>query len=158
MSDALPVVYLARHGETAWTISRQHTGVTDLPLTTEGEAQGVRLGKRLEATARTSAAWGSRPRHERRPAGLRPRLVDQRSLEDLLGKALVRGPEVHEKAVPARADGDRRALGQLGPIGRRPLRGGQREATLEDPLETLARVSPRTGRTVTVAPTSLPLL
>ncbi len=56
MSEELPVVYLARHGETAWTISRQHTGVTDLPLTTEGEAQGVRLGKRLEATARTSAA------------------------------------------------------------------------------------------------------
>jgi broad specificity phosphatase PhoE len=27
MSDALPVVYLARHGETAWTISHQHTGV-----------------------------------------------------------------------------------------------------------------------------------
>src|SRR5713101_5755020 len=51
MSEELPVVYLARHGETAWTISGQHTGVTDLPLTTEGEAQGVRLGKRLEGLA-----------------------------------------------------------------------------------------------------------
>src|SRR5256886_6178164 len=48
MSDALPVVYLARHGETAWTISRQHTGVTDLPLTAQGEAEAVRLGERLE--------------------------------------------------------------------------------------------------------------
>jgi len=48
MSDALPVVYLARHGETAWTISRQHTGVTDLPLTARGEAEAVRLGERLE--------------------------------------------------------------------------------------------------------------
>ncbi len=48
MSDALPVVYLARHGETAWTISRQHTGVTDLPLTAQGEAQALRLGERLE--------------------------------------------------------------------------------------------------------------
>jgi Histidine phosphatase superfamily (branch 1) len=38
MSDPLPVVYLARHGETAWTISGQHTGVTDLPLTARGEA------------------------------------------------------------------------------------------------------------------------
>jgi len=47
MSDTLPVVYLARHGETAWTISRQHTGVTDLPLTAQGEAEAVRLGKRL---------------------------------------------------------------------------------------------------------------
>ena len=48
MSDTLPVVYLARHGETAWTISRQHTGVTDLPLTAQGEAEAVRLGQRLE--------------------------------------------------------------------------------------------------------------
>jgi broad specificity phosphatase PhoE len=48
MSDALPVVYLARHGETAWTISRQHTGVTDLPLTAQGEAEAVRLRERLE--------------------------------------------------------------------------------------------------------------
>ena len=48
MSDALPVVYLARHGETAWTISRQHTGATDLPLTAQGEAEAVRLGERLE--------------------------------------------------------------------------------------------------------------
>jgi len=48
MSDALPVVYLARHGETAWTISRQHTGVTDLPLTAQGEAEAVRLRQRLD--------------------------------------------------------------------------------------------------------------
>jgi len=47
MSDALPVTYLARHGETAWTISRQHTGVTDLPLTAHGQAEAVRLGERL---------------------------------------------------------------------------------------------------------------
>jgi len=48
MSDALPVVYLARHGGTAWTISRQHTGVTDLPLTAQGEAEAVRLAERLK--------------------------------------------------------------------------------------------------------------
>src|SRR5262245_21135554 len=48
MSEVLPVVYLARHGETAWTISHQHTGVTDLPLTGPGEAEAVRLGDRLE--------------------------------------------------------------------------------------------------------------
>src|SRR5437667_12586577 len=51
MSDLLPVVYLARHGETAWTISRQHTGVTDLPLTAQGEAEARRLGERLERLA-----------------------------------------------------------------------------------------------------------
>ena len=48
MSEALPVVYLARHGETAWTISGQHTGLTDLPLTAQGELEAVRLGRRLE--------------------------------------------------------------------------------------------------------------
>jgi len=44
----LPVIYLARHGETAWTVSGQHTGVTDLALNAQGEAQAVRLGERLQ--------------------------------------------------------------------------------------------------------------
>ncbi|HZO39155.1 MAG TPA: histidine phosphatase family protein [Methylomirabilota bacterium] len=48
MSDALPLTYLARHGETAWTVSRQHTGRTDIPLTPGGEAQARRLGARLD--------------------------------------------------------------------------------------------------------------
>ena len=48
MSDHLPIVYLARHGETAWTISRQHTGLTDLPLTERGERTARRLGERLK--------------------------------------------------------------------------------------------------------------
>jgi broad specificity phosphatase PhoE len=48
MSEALPVAHLARHGETAWIISRQHTSVTDLPLTAPVVAEAVRLGERLE--------------------------------------------------------------------------------------------------------------
>jgi broad specificity phosphatase PhoE len=47
MKSALPLVCLARHGQTAWTISHQHTGVTDLPLTATGEAEAVHLGARL---------------------------------------------------------------------------------------------------------------
>ena len=38
MSEALPVVCLARHGETAWSLSGQHTGRTDLPLTDAANA------------------------------------------------------------------------------------------------------------------------
>jgi probable phosphoglycerate mutase len=48
MSEALPVVYLARHGDTAWTASGQHTGRTDLPLTSNGVRNAVRLGERLK--------------------------------------------------------------------------------------------------------------
>ena len=47
MSEVFPVIYLARHGETAWSITGQHTGVTDLPLTERGECNALRLGKRL---------------------------------------------------------------------------------------------------------------
>ena len=49
----LPLTYLARHGETAWTISGQHTGVTDLPLTERGEANARRLGDRIKGLAFT---------------------------------------------------------------------------------------------------------
>jgi broad specificity phosphatase PhoE len=48
MSESLPVVYLARHGETAWSLSGQHTGLTDLPLTERGERTARRLGERLK--------------------------------------------------------------------------------------------------------------
>ena len=48
MSEALPVVYLARHSETAWSLSGQHTGLTDLPLTDNGKHNAVRLGQRLK--------------------------------------------------------------------------------------------------------------
>lgn len=48
MSEQLPIVYLARHGETAWTLSGQHTGLTDLPLTERGERTARRLGERLK--------------------------------------------------------------------------------------------------------------
>ena len=44
----MPIHYLARHGETAWTLTGQHTGRTDLPLTATGEHDAVHLGKRLE--------------------------------------------------------------------------------------------------------------
>jgi broad specificity phosphatase PhoE len=54
MSDALPLTYLARHGETAWTISRQHTGATDLPLTAQGETEALRLGERLQGLTFTA--------------------------------------------------------------------------------------------------------
>jgi probable phosphoglycerate mutase len=48
MSEALPIIYLARHGETAWSPTGQHTGLTDLPLTERGERNASRLQQRLK--------------------------------------------------------------------------------------------------------------
>ena len=47
MRNQLPIVYLARHGETAWSLSGQHTGLTDLPLTEHGKHTARKLGERL---------------------------------------------------------------------------------------------------------------
>jgi broad specificity phosphatase PhoE len=47
MSEPLQAVYLARHGETSWSLTGQHTGLTDLPLTEGGEQNAHRLGERL---------------------------------------------------------------------------------------------------------------
>jgi probable phosphoglycerate mutase len=47
MSGVLPMVHLVRHGETAWTMSGQHTGRTDIPLTERGEREAEELRARL---------------------------------------------------------------------------------------------------------------
>ena len=48
MGNQFPVIYIARHGETAWTITGQHTGLTDLPLTPQGEKNAQALAGRLK--------------------------------------------------------------------------------------------------------------
>lgn len=47
MNEVVPDVYLARHGETEWSLSGQHTSFTDLPLTERGERNARRLSERL---------------------------------------------------------------------------------------------------------------
>ena len=41
-------IYLIRHGETAWSLSGQHTGNTDLALTEHGESVARQLAGRLQ--------------------------------------------------------------------------------------------------------------
>jgi broad specificity phosphatase PhoE len=46
-SEIFPVIYLVRHGETAWSATGRHTGLTDLPLTERGERNAKSLRERL---------------------------------------------------------------------------------------------------------------
>lgn len=58
MSNAYPEIYLVRHGQTEWSLSGQHTGRTDMPLTAAGEAAARTLAGRLQGLA-FSAIWSS---------------------------------------------------------------------------------------------------
>jgi len=49
----LPIIYLARHGETAWSLTGQHTGLTDLPLTPMGESNAAKLRQALKSVTFT---------------------------------------------------------------------------------------------------------
>jgi broad specificity phosphatase PhoE len=49
-TEFLPEIHIVRHGETAWTQSGQHTGLSDIPLTERGEQQARQLGKYLRGT------------------------------------------------------------------------------------------------------------
>jgi probable phosphoglycerate mutase len=47
MRSELPRLFLARHGDTAWTDSRKHTGRTDIPLNEAGEQRARQIGEQL---------------------------------------------------------------------------------------------------------------
>lgn len=44
----MATLFLCRHGDTPWSSERRFAGLTDLPLTAEGEDAARRLGRRLE--------------------------------------------------------------------------------------------------------------
>ena len=46
-----PRIWLVRHGETEWSLSGQHTGRTDVPLTTSGQRQAEDLARHLAGRA-----------------------------------------------------------------------------------------------------------
>ncbi len=54
----LPVIHLARHGETEWSLDGRHTGRSDIPLTQRGEQDGQHLAERLQSLA-LARVWTS---------------------------------------------------------------------------------------------------
>ena len=79
---ALAELWLARHGETAWTQAARHTGRTDVPLTAVGEEQAILLGQRLEAVrfVQVRASTLQRARRTAELAGVQA-TPDERLLE-----------------------------------------------------------------------------
>ncbi len=69
MPAQLPVIYLARHGETAWTLTGQHTGLSDIPLTAKGEADAAVLAARL-AGLKLEKVWTSPLQRARRTCAI----------------------------------------------------------------------------------------
>ncbi len=78
----LPTIYLARHGETEWSLSGQHTGTTDIPLTDNGRRHAKARGERLrgrEFAAVYSSPLG-RALETCRLAGFDDRCLERREL------------------------------------------------------------------------------
>lgn len=75
-TSTLPTIYLARHGETEWSKSGQHTGRTDLPLLPSGEESAKKLRTRLAdiAFTRVLSSPLSRAKRTAELAGFAPEL------------------------------------------------------------------------------------
>jgi broad specificity phosphatase PhoE len=79
----LDEIWLVRHGETAWTVSKQHTGRTDIELTPAGEGDGRALAPVL-AEHSFAAVFTSPLKRARRTAelaGFADAVVDPRLVE-----------------------------------------------------------------------------
>jgi probable phosphoglycerate mutase len=69
MATPLPSIYVIRHGETAWSLSHQHTGRTDIPLTERGERDASALSTKLQSL-NFAKVWTSPLTRARRTAEL----------------------------------------------------------------------------------------
>jgi probable phosphoglycerate mutase len=76
-------VVLLRHGETAWSRSGQHTGRTDLPLTTEGETAARAAGPLLAALGLRDPLVLVSPRQRARHTAQLAGLTISRTWDDL---------------------------------------------------------------------------
>jgi broad specificity phosphatase PhoE len=83
MGSGMGEVVVIRHGQTEWSRSGQHTGVTDLPLLPEGEEQGRALRTALAKWSFAEVLVSPRQRALRTAelAGLTPTQVDDGLVE-----------------------------------------------------------------------------
>lgn len=58
-------IYLLRHGETEWTISGRHTGITEVPLTAHGEEEARSSGENFQSIGFTKVFTSPRIRAQR---------------------------------------------------------------------------------------------
>jgi probable phosphoglycerate mutase len=65
MPNMLSRLYLIRHGQTAWSLSGQHTGRTEIPLTEQGEQDARELAERLHAVRFNRVFTSPRQRAQR---------------------------------------------------------------------------------------------
>jgi broad specificity phosphatase PhoE len=68
-------LYVIRHGETAWSLSGQHTGRTDIPLTTCGHREAVALGREIRDIKFSHVLASPMQRAQRRCELARPDLT-----------------------------------------------------------------------------------
>ena len=84
VGDPVPVkLYVVRHGETEWSLSGQHTGSIDIPLTGHGEEEARRLAPHLSGIRFSAALCSPRQRAKTLyvpliSAGKLPRPIDWR--------------------------------------------------------------------------------
>lgn len=101
MSEAQPRVFLIRHGETAWSLSGQHTSTTDVPLTENGRRVAQRLAPVLarERFARVLSSPRQRSVETARLAGLGEHVIVDPDLAEWRYGAYegLTTPEIREK-------------------------------------------------------------
>jgi probable phosphoglycerate mutase len=151
------LIVLLRHGETAWSVSGQHTGRTDIPLTAAGEQQASQAGHRL------SRAFGGHFTPDVVYSSPLQRARSTAELAGFTGATILGGlaewdygrAEGRTREEIARANADNWTLWQDGPEALRAELGGDWDSTLPSGEvvhvhngvgETLLEASDRAGR------------
>jgi broad specificity phosphatase PhoE len=123
----LPVMYLVRHGETAWSLSGRHTGRADIPLTLAGE-QAARALKTPLSGISVAAVWSSPSQRARRTGELASFAERIEVVPDLAEWDYGQYQGLTTKEIQAK-NGDWRLFRDGCPLGESALDVGARDVT-----------------------------